>query len=62
MDVTEVYFEKGDDDTYFRDHSLKLIGDKVCFDTADGEYQLATFPISLLKEKIKEHEEKSSNR
>lgn len=37
---------------------IYLANNELVFDTADGEYGLGKIPIDLLREKLKEHDEK----
>lgn len=42
---------------YCKDAFLIIQDDIVIFDTSDGEYGPVKFPLEVLKQKIKEHEE-----
>lgn len=51
---TKVVTQEGD---WGRIGFIDLFEDHVIFDTSDGEYGPVTFPLELLKQKIREHEQ-----
>lgn len=55
--ITEVVKEEV---AWGRTGILEFQDDNIVFDTSDGEYGPVEIPISLFKQKLKEHEDKRS--